>query len=73
MNFYTKNVGTNPIIAVDEEIVYEQVGVLSDGIKINAENIVGDIAYTLTQADKNMIVEAVKEALPKYNGEVAEV
>lgn len=26
--------------------------------------------YTLTEADKNAIVEAVKEALPKYNGEV---
>lgn len=73
MNFFKDNKGANPIITVDEEIVYEQVGVLSNGIKINAENIVGDIAYTLTEADKNMIVEAVKEALPKYNGEVAEV
>ena len=29
--------------------------------------------YTLTEDDKNTIVEAVKEALPKYNGEVIEV
>lgn len=29
--------------------------------------------YTLTDADKNIIVNAVLEALPKYNGEVVEV
>lgn len=45
----------------------------SDGkLTYNGEVIKGD-PYALTEADKNTIVEAVKEALPKYNGEVIEV
>jgi hypothetical protein len=35
------DVGENPVITVDEEIVYVPEGFLADGIKIKAENVVG--------------------------------
>ena len=41
VNFYRGNIGAKPTITVNEEIKYEQVGVLSDGVKIKAENVVG--------------------------------
>jgi hypothetical protein len=41
MEFFRENIGTNPIITVDEEIEYEQVGILSDGIKVKGENVIG--------------------------------
>lgn len=43
VNFYRGNIGAKPIITVNEEIEYEQVGVLSDGIKIKSENVIGDV------------------------------
>jgi hypothetical protein len=46
VNFYRGNIGAKPIITVNEEIEYEQVGVLSDGIKIKSENVVGDVTLT---------------------------
>jgi hypothetical protein len=35
------DIGENPVITVDEEIVYIPEGFLADGIKIKAENVVG--------------------------------
>lgn len=34
-------IGTKPVVAVDEEISYVQVGFLSDGINMSYENVVG--------------------------------
>lgn len=39
--FLNTAVGNNPVITVNEEITYTQVGFLDDGIKVKAENIVG--------------------------------
>lgn len=41
----TSTVGTNPVIAVDEEIAYTQVGTLSSGIKVNEKNLFGMDEY----------------------------
>ncbi len=41
VTFFKDNVGANPIITVNEEIRYEQEGVLVDGVKVKAENIIG--------------------------------
>lgn len=37
----TGDIGTNPVITVDEDIVYDQVGFLSDGINMSYENVFG--------------------------------
>ena len=41
MSFRTTEIGIDPIITVDEEIRYAQVGVLADEVKVKAENVVG--------------------------------
>lgn len=41
INLRHEDVGTNPVITVDEEIVYAQVGFLDDGINMSYENVVG--------------------------------
>lgn len=41
INLRYEDVGTNPVITVDEEIVYAQVGFLDDGINMSYENVVG--------------------------------
>lgn len=68
--FYRDNIGSNPTITVDEEIIYEQVGVLSEGIKINAENVIGaaganSITKALQDGDGNVITNtyATKKAV----------
>lgn len=41
--FRKEAVGANIVMAVDEEISYSQVGTLADGIKVKAENIIGNL------------------------------
>lgn len=48
INVYLTSVGNNPIIAVDEEIVYVQEGFLADGIHVKEPNIIGMEKYERT-------------------------
>lgn len=48
LTVYTSTVSSNPVIAVDEEIKYTQVGTLSNGIKVYADNLVGMDRYERT-------------------------
>jgi hypothetical protein len=45
---YTSTVSANPVIAVDEEIKYTQVGTLSSGIKVYEPNLIGMEKYERT-------------------------
>ena len=47
-SIYTTAVGSNPAIAVDEEIAYTQVGTLSNGIKVYEPNLIGMDKYERT-------------------------
>ena len=42
---YTSTVSNKPVIAVDEEIAYTQIGTLSSGIKVNEQNLIGMEGY----------------------------
>jgi len=41
---YTSTLSSNPVISVNEEISYTQEGFLADGIKVKAENVVGNVS-----------------------------
>jgi hypothetical protein len=45
------NLKSNPIITVNEKIVYESVGTLAENIKVNASSIVGDTSSLIASAD----------------------
>ena len=55
LGFKATLMGTDPIISVNDEIVFEQAGFLADGIKVKAENVVDaltgeDVAGMITAA-----------------------
>lgn len=52
--------------------ILDKIGEADGKLTFDGEVIKGD-PYTLTEDDKLELVTAVKDALPKYNGEVAEV
>ena len=45
------NLKDNPIITVNEEIIYSTVGTLAENIKVNASSIVGDTSSLIASAD----------------------
>ena len=42
-NIFTRMIGDRPMIAVDEEIKYTVEGFLADGVKVKAENVIGNL------------------------------
>lgn len=48
INVESSTVGANPVIAVDEEIAYTQVGTLTSGVKVNSTNLIGMDGYEKT-------------------------
>ncbi len=45
-NFNILDMGENPVMSVNDEIKWEQVGFLADDIKVKAENVVGNTVLT---------------------------
>lgn len=41
ISVYTTTVGSNPVIAVNEEITYTQVGTMTSGVKVHESNLIG--------------------------------
>lgn len=48
INVESSTVGAKPVIAVDEEIAYTQVGTLTSGVKVNSTNLIGMDGYEKT-------------------------
>ena len=40
-SFYTREIGTKPVISINEELTYTSAGFLAPDIKVHAENVVG--------------------------------
>lgn len=55
---YNSTVSNNPAIAVDEEIAYTQVGMMTSGVKVNGDNLINMDAYE----KKNRMVTQVSSA-----------